>query len=120
MVTRAWSAHFTGSYNRVGATVDKVDAAHTLAVAAAPQTRQVVASGGLQVGGDLTGNVGLALYAAVKPVAGLPASAKVGDLAFATDGRKNGEGAGSGTGTPVFWDKTGAWIAFDSGAAVAA
>ncbi len=119
MVTRAWRAHFTGSYNRVGATVDKVDAAHVTALAAAPQSRQVVPTGGLQVGGALTDNVAVALYAAVTSVALLPATANVGDWCFAADGRKAGEGAGAGTGTPVYWDGTH-WIALDSGAAVAA
>ena len=119
MVTRAWRAHFTGGYNRGGGTVDKVDQAHVTATAAAPQTRQVVAAGGLQVGGDLTGNVGVAFYAAVTSVALLPASANVGDWALALDGRKNAEGAGLGTGTPVWWGGA-AWIALDTGVAVAA
>lgn len=51
-------------------------------------------------------------------VATLPAGA-VGKQAFATDGRKNGEGGGSGTGVPVFHDGT-AWRAYDTGATVAA
>ena len=118
-VTRPWQAFWTGLYNRVGQTTDKIDVAHTLAVAAVPQGTQVIATGGLQVGGALGGNVGLALYKAFTAVALLPASAALGDMAYAMDGRKNGEGAGSGSGTPVFWDGT-AWIAFDSGTAVAA
>lgn len=39
---------------------------------------------------------------------------------YATDGRKNGEGSGSGTGVEVFYDSTGNWIACDTGATVAA
>ncbi|MGI8839952.1 MAG: hypothetical protein ACR2F8_04075 [Caulobacteraceae bacterium] len=118
-LTRAWRAFFTGLYNRAGGTVDKIDAAHALATAAVPQGTQVIATGGLQVGGPLGGNVGVALYAAVTSVALLPASANLGDWAFALDGRKAGEGAGAGSGTPAWWDGAN-WIAPDSGAAVAA
>jgi len=51
-------------------------------------------------------------------VAALPASGNTaGNLAFATNGRKNGEGAGAGTGVMVFWDGT-AWRASDTGATV--
>lgn len=118
-LTRPWRAFFVGLYNRVGGTADKVDAAHTLAVGAVPQGTQVVASGGLQVGGALGGNVGLALYTVFTNVAGLPVSANRGDFAFALDGRKAGEGAGLGTGTPVWWGGA-SWIAVDTGATVAA
>lgn len=53
-------------------------------------------------------------------VAGLAAlTPSVGDCAFATNGRKNGEGGGSGTGVLVFYDGT-AWRACDTGATVAA
>jgi len=52
-------------------------------------------------------------------VAGLPAVSVAGDTAFATNGRKAGEGAGSGTGVLVFSDGT-AWRACDTGATVAA
>lgn len=51
-------------------------------------------------------------------VAGLPAGA-AGDIAFTSNGRKNGEGAGAGTGVLVFHDGT-AWRACDTGATVAA
>jgi hypothetical protein len=51
-------------------------------------------------------------------VAALPTGA-VGRLAFATNGRKNGEGAAAGTGVLVFFDGT-AWRACDTGATVAA
>lgn len=53
-------------------------------------------------------------------VALLPASASVGTLAYATDGRKAGEGAGAGTGVLVFFDGADKWIAVDTGAEVAA
>lgn len=51
-------------------------------------------------------------------VAGLPAGA-AGDTAYASNGRKNGEGAAAGTGVLVFKDGT-AWRACDTGATVAA
>ena len=51
-------------------------------------------------------------------VAGLPAGS-AGDTAYASNGRKNGEGAGAGTGVLVFKDGT-AWRACDTGATVAA
>lgn len=92
---------------------------HALASSAVPQGTEVVAAGGLQHGGALGGNVGVALYVVFDAVAGLPASAGLGDWAYALDGRKNGEGSGSGSGTPCWWDGT-AWIAPDTGAAVAA
>lgn len=53
-------------------------------------------------------------------VASLPASASVGTLAYATNGRKAGEGAGAGTGVLVFFDGADKWIAVDTGAEVAA
>lgn len=52
-------------------------------------------------------------------VATLPGSAAAGWQAFATDGRKNGEGVAAGTGVPVFHDGA-AWRACDTGATVAA
>lgn len=41
-------------------------------------------------------------------VAGLPTSFGIGSVAFATDGRKDGEGAGNGTGVLTYWDGS-AW-----------
>lgn len=51
-------------------------------------------------------------------VAGLPPMS-AGAWSYATNGRKNGEGAGVGTGVMVFRDNT-AWRACDTGATVAA
>lgn len=48
-----------------------------------------------------------------------PLTIQAGSQAFATNGRKNGEGAGAGTGVLVFHDGT-AWKAVDTGATVAA
>lgn len=52
-------------------------------------------------------------------VAGLPATVTAGLIAYASDGRKNGEGGGSGTGVQVFADGSN-WIAVDTGQTVAA
>lgn len=52
-------------------------------------------------------------------VANLPARSRAGDTMYASDGRKNGEGPGVGTGVLVFFDGTN-WIACDSGQTVAA
>lgn len=51
-------------------------------------------------------------------VANLPTSAVLGQQAWASNGRKPGEGAGSGTGVPVTWDASGVWFSLYSGAAV--
>lgn len=51
-------------------------------------------------------------------VATLPAGS-AGDVAYASNGRKAGEGAGSGTGVLVFKDASN-WIAVDTGATAAA
>lgn len=51
-------------------------------------------------------------------VSGLPTGA-AGMIAFASNGRKNGEGGGAGTGVLVFFDGT-AWRACDTGATAAA
>jgi hypothetical protein len=43
-----------------------------------------------------------------------------GSQAYASDGRKNGEGGGAGTGVLVFYDGAGHWCAVDTGITVAA
>lgn len=45
---------------------------------------------------------------------------QAGSMAYASDGRKNGEGAGAGTGVLVFYDASSNWIACDTGTTVAA
>jgi len=50
-------------------------------------------------------------------VAGLPASPGEGAIAFATNGRKVGEGAGSGTGVPVYFSNA-SWRTYSGDAAV--
>lgn len=54
-------------------------------------------------------------------VATLPTTASGGTYAWTSNGRKPGEGAGTGTGVPVFFNSaTAQWFSFLSGAAVAA
>lgn len=50
-------------------------------------------------------------------VATLPLRSSAGDISYASDGRKNGEGPGVGTGVLVFFDGTN-WIACDNGQTV--
>lgn len=54
-------------------------------------------------------------------VANLPSSGvSAGSEAYATNGRRGGQGVGAGTGVKVFYDSSGNWIACDTGQAVAA
>lgn len=66
---------------------------------------------------DVVGGVSIFGFDVVT-VANLP-SGSSGRMAYASDGRKNGEGAGLGTGVLVFHDGT-AWRACDTGATAAA
>jgi hypothetical protein len=50
-------------------------------------------------------------------VAALPTTPITGQLAYATNGRKVGEGAGAGTGVPVYYSN-GAWRVYSTDAAV--
>ena len=50
-------------------------------------------------------------------VAALPSTSTIGQMAFATNGRKVGEAAGAGTGVPVYWSN-GAWRVYSTDAAV--
>jgi hypothetical protein len=57
--------------------------------------------------------VGIAITSGlpVYTVAALPATAPTGQLAFASNGRKPGEGGGAGTGITVFWNgATSTWF----------
>jgi hypothetical protein len=118
-VTTGWQPFIQALFAKTGGVFDKVETAYSAAIAAAPGTAEVVAGAGLQGGGQVGGNVGLTLYAAIGQVASLPSPAAEGDWAYAVDGRKTGEGAGEGTGVPVWWS-IDAWYAADSGAVVAA
>ena len=91
-------------------------------LAAVPKVTEVVAGSGLHAGGALQGNIGIALYRRIGTVASFPTTGNsAGDMAYALDGRKPGEGAGVGTGVPCFWTPgtpNGFWIAVTSGATV--
>lgn len=50
--------------------------------------------------------------------ANLPATAATGTRAYCTNGRKPGEGVGAGTGVPVWFDTSGHWFSYCSGAQV--
>ena len=120
-LNRLWRNFFTGLYEAVGGRGgDKVAAAYDLAVGAAPQSTQIIAGAGLYGADDLVGNASIALYKYKTSVANLGATNNIeGEWAYATNGRKPGEGAGSGTGVPCFWSN-GNWIAVTSGVAVTA
>jgi hypothetical protein len=122
-VTAAWQWWFAQMFDRSGGTADKIDAAHAAAVGAVPKSTEVIAGGGLQIGGALGGNVALALYTTKATVADLPTEgASEGDWAYALDGLKSGETAGNGTGVPVWWSTpagVGGWFTGD-GSAVSA
>lgn len=113
-LTRWAQAWISSADNRLGQRADKVDAAAVTAASATPRTTQVVAGGGLQIGGTLTGNVAVALYRDRVQVAHLPVSGNSeGDWCYAVDGRKSGETTGNGTGMPVFWSTpagVGGWF----------
>lgn len=118
-VSRAWQAFLQALYVRSGGSFDKIDVAHAAALAAVPRSSRVLGVAGLHAGGDLSGDVAVALYRALRTVASLPtAGISDGDWAYAVDGRKAGEAAGAGTGVPV-WSSGGRWFAIDSGAVVA-
>lgn len=71
--------------------------------------------------GDYYECIGIGDGAPVAPsytVSGLPSSPSTGQIAYASNGRKNGEGGGSGTGVLVFYDGSN-WKACDTGATVA-
>lgn len=72
----------------------------------------------ISIRGVPTNQLGNFAVAALPTTTGLKTLGK-GDMAFATNGRKDGEGAGAGTGVPVFYDGTG-WKSVTTGAAVTA
>jgi hypothetical protein len=120
LVSGPWRAHFVARHRPAGGSADKIEAAHASATAAVPRATQVLAVGGLHVGGTLSDNVALSLYRAIALVADLPASGVAdGDWAYAQNGRKPGEAVGAGTGVPCFWS-AGRWVAVTSGATVTA
>lgn len=137
LTNAAYPAHVAGTWFRFRAHVVNTGAATLTinALAAKPLRRQ---GGAALVAGDVAANqLVLAVYnaagdyyecaglgdgAPVAPsytVANLPSSASAGQIAYATNGRKNGEGSGAGTGVLCFRDGS-AWRACDTGATAAA
>src|SRR2546423_550136 len=74
MITRPWFAHIVARHEQAGGSADKIDAAHAAAVAAVPQTTEVVAVNGLHNGGALGGNIAITLYRGFDLAANLPAT----------------------------------------------
>jgi hypothetical protein len=106
------TAYFIGWLSGIA---DALNAAQQQASAAAPNTLNIVPTGGLQRGGPLSTDVGVSLYRTMTTVAQLPMTGNsTGDWAYALDGRKPGESSGTGTGTPVFWSVS-SWICVSSG-----
>jgi hypothetical protein len=69
----------------------------------------------------LKGGLGVAQAFPTYTVAALPTTAATGSSAWASDGRKPGEGVGAGSGVPVFWNPaTSQWFSYLSGALVTA
>ena len=66
----------------------------------------------------LQGGVGVTQGLPTFTVATLPATAAIGQLAYASNGRKVGQGAGTGTGVPVIFDVSNQWFALWSSAVV--
>lgn len=55
------------------------------------------------------------------PITGLANGQSFVTIAFASNGRKAGEGAGAGTGVMVYWDNpSGLWLKFSSDTVVTA
>jgi hypothetical protein len=113
-LTRWAQAWISSADSRLGGRQDKVDAVAVTASAATPQSTQVVAGGGLQLGGTLNGNVAVALYHSVDLAAKLPTLGNAeGDWCYALDARKLAETTGNGSGMPVFWSTplgVGGWF----------
>lgn len=67
----------------------------------------------------LKGGVVVDPQPSVFTVAALPVTGANGQWAFASNGRKPGEGGGAGTGVPVFFNAaTGTWFSYCSGAVI--
>ncbi|MBV8398267.1 MAG: hypothetical protein JOZ17_05965, partial [Acetobacteraceae bacterium] len=76
------------------------------------------ASGAIQIAGPV--QFGAPPLLPSYTVAALPASPAAGSKAYASNGRKNAEAAGAGSGVEVFADGSGRWISVLSGAPVQA
>lgn len=76
-------------------------------------------AGGSSRSATLSQVLSLALGIASSDVASLGSASPANQMIYATDGRKSGEGVGSGTGVLVISNGTN-WIAVDTGTTVAA
>lgn len=106
-IASGWRQFFTQLWRRTGGQSDFIDRILNdgLFVGTA---RRVNAGAGLQGGGDLSADVAIRLYVAIGPKAGLPTTGiSSGAWAFCTNARNSGEGAGAGTGCPVYWYAAG-------------
>lgn len=71
------------------------------------------------IAAQLTSGLVVTVVPSSYTVAALPVTAAPGQIAWASNGRKPGEGSGSGTGVPVFWNpNTTQWYSYLSGAQV--
>jgi hypothetical protein len=114
---------YSNGYHNIQLQGYNASGTNVVGTAAATDTYDIVISNPGAGDTTLHGKYGnLAVGGLIRPksytVAGLPAGT-AGDMAYASNGRKNGEGAGAGTGVLVFKDGT-AWRACDTGATVAA
>ena len=116
-VSLAFEAETSNNNNEVGATIEAVTTDATAASEDFDLVFKTMAAGAAATEALRVKSTG-ALSMPVFTVANLPAGA-AGYVSFASNGRKNGEGAGLGTGVLVFHDGT-AWRACDTGATVAA
>lgn len=77
------------------------------------QTWQQIQQSVAAIGRTLAGGLVVSPTPVNYTVVSLPATAASGQYAFATNGRKPGEGPGAGTGIPVFFDSaTGTWFTY--------
>jgi len=89
-------------------------------VAAIQTLTQTVGSSGKSLAA-ITNGVAILAVPPGYAVASLPAAAGNGAIAWASNGRKPGEGAGAGTGVPVFYNPaTNNWFSYLSGTVVTA
>lgn len=115
--THGWRRFFEVAAQRLGSGVDNVALALGLAKAAVPQSTEIVAVAPLAGGGYLNGNVLIQFGIGFFAVADLP-DPGLALWAYATDGRKTGEGAGTGTGVWT-WSDGNAWYSIMGGTVAA-
>jgi hypothetical protein len=85
----------------------------------APETGWIVLSRNGSAQLQWSGSAWLPLVLASFTVANLPASPPAGSIAYASNGRKTGEGAGAGTGIPCYFSSSN-WRRYSDDSVVAA